>query len=112
MNVQTQGTTYQSGEDEVVRSQFVNNTTLLNTQDTQFRAVSDRWPVFGMAHDLGQVSSTSAPVVWSVGHVRDPAVEYIVQGGFQNRSLYFWSQYLNISDAVSPKHIFRLSGGN
>ncbi|CAL1698759.1 unnamed protein product [Somion occarium] len=100
----TQGTTYQSGEDEVVRSQFVNNTTLLNTQDTQFRAVSDRWPVFGMAHDLGQVSSTSAPVVWSVGHVRDPAVEYIVQGGFQNRSLYFWSQYLNISDAISAFH--------
>ncbi|KAF7352678.1 MPN domain-containing protein [Mycena venus] len=97
------GMTYQSGEDLVVRSQFVNNSILLNTQDTSFRAISDRWPVFAFAHDLGKVNNVpSTPVVVSVGHVRDPAISYIVAGGnLQDRSSYFWNQFSDISDAIT-----------
>lgn len=73
----------------------------MNTQDTDFRAVSDRWPVFALAQDLGAVTSATDPVVVAIGHVRDPAVEYIVaNGGVQNRSLLFWTQFSNIADAV------------
>ncbi|KAJ7498791.1 DUF1793-domain-containing protein [Mycena latifolia] len=97
------GVTYQTGEDVIVRSQFVNSSVLLNTQDTNFRAISNSWPVFAFAHDLGEITGTpSIPVVVSVGHIRDPAISYIVSGGkLQDRSSYFWNQFSNVSDAIA-----------
>ncbi|KAG8213438.1 DUF1793-domain-containing protein [Butyriboletus roseoflavus] len=87
-------TTYQTGQDIVVRAQFINNGVLADTFDADFRAISDNWPVFAFAQDLGTVSGTSNTVLFTVGHVRDPAVEYIVAGGaYQARSLYAWSAY-------------------
>ncbi|KAI0737538.1 DUF1793-domain-containing protein [Daedaleopsis nitida] len=95
------GVTYQTGEDVVVRAQFVANGTLANTQDTQFRAISDRWPVFAFAHDLGTVTSSTEPVVFSVGHTRDPVIQYIItNNAIQNRSSYFWTKYSSFGDAV------------
>lgn len=45
-------------------------------------------------------------MLFSVGHVRDPAVEYIVSGGqMQERSLYFWSAYDNVADLVSSSSL-------
>ncbi|THG97612.1 hypothetical protein EW026_g4419 [Hermanssonia centrifuga] len=96
------GLTYQTGQDEVVRAQFINSGKLLNTKDTQFRAVSDDWPVFALSHDLGTISAATPPVVVSIGHIRDPAVQYIIaNGALQNRSLYFWSQFSSVQDAIS-----------
>ncbi|VDC02380.1 unnamed protein product [Peniophora sp. CBMAI 1063] len=97
------GATYQTGQDTVVRQQFVNNGKLANTKDTNFRAVSNNWPVFGIAHDLGSVGSTaSAPAVFVVGHARDPAIQYITAGGvLQSRSSYFWSAYSSAAAAIS-----------
>ena len=101
--IQSDGTTYQTGQDTVVRAQFINNGALANTLDTNFRAVSDDWPVFAFAKNLGTFSSAATtPVIFSVGHVRDPAAEYIVaNGGTQSRSLYFWSQFSTVSAAIS-----------
>ncbi|KAK7695932.1 hypothetical protein QCA50_000571 [Cerrena zonata] len=97
-----QGTTFQSGEDQVVRSLFVSQGSLNNTQDTNFRAVQDRWPVFGLSRDLGSISSTSSPVVFSIGHVRDPAVQYIVaNGALQERSTFFWTKFSSVQDLIS-----------
>ncbi|KAJ7781111.1 DUF1793-domain-containing protein [Mycena metata] len=92
-----------TGEDLVVRAQFVNNSVLLNTKDSNFRAISDNFPVFAFAHDLGKIAATSSvPVVVSVGHVRDPAISYIVAGGkLQDRSSLFWNQFSAISDAIT-----------
>jgi len=39
--------TYQSGQDVTVRGNFLDNGTLPDTQDTDYRAISDDWPVFG-----------------------------------------------------------------
>ncbi|KAN0093261.1 protein of unknown function (DUF1793) domain containing protein [Tylopilus felleus] len=87
-------TTYQTGQDTVVRAQFINDGVLANTFDTNYRAIKDDWPVFAFAHDLGTISGTSETVVFTVGHVRDPAVEYIIAGGaYQARSIYAWSAY-------------------
>ncbi|KAF8205102.1 DUF1793-domain-containing protein [Pholiota molesta] len=98
----TAATTYQTGADVVVRAQFINNGQLGNTQDTNFRAISNNWPVFGLSHDLGTIESATAPVVFSVGHVRDPALQYIVaNGAMQMRSLYFWSQFSCTSAVIS-----------
>jgi hypothetical protein len=97
---QTLGATYQTGGDVSVRAQFINNGKLANTLDTGFRAISNNWPVFGLAHDLGTITAATTPVVFSVGHIRDPAIQYIVAGGAtQLRSIYFLSQFTT-SDAV------------
>lgn len=104
---QTSGSTYQTGADADVRTQFIQHGTLLNTQDTSYRAVNDRWPIFAHAHDLGTVgSSTSEAAVFSIGHVRDPAIQYIVANSvLQDRSLYFWSSYSSVLDAVCPLYV-------
>ncbi|KAL0949421.1 hypothetical protein HGRIS_009482 [Hohenbuehelia grisea] len=95
------GTTFQTGPDVTLRAQFVNNGKLLNTQDTNFRAISDNWPVFAFAHDLGSITGASTPVVISVGHARDPAVQYIIaNNGRQDRSLFFFSQFATARDAI------------
>ncbi|KAK0490834.1 hypothetical protein IW261DRAFT_1547137 [Armillaria novae-zelandiae] len=97
--ISTDRTTYQTGADVTVRAQFISNGILSNTKDTNFRAVSDNWPVFALAGDLGSVSSPTEPLVFAIGHIRDPAISYVVaNNGHQDRSLYFWSQY---SDAAS-----------
>ena len=100
--------TFQTGEDIVVRAQFVQHGTLAGTQDTQFRAVSDDWPVFALAHDLGTVpaSGSSPTVVYAVGHVRDPAIQYIIaNNGRQDRSVYFWTKYTSAASAVSVQSV-------
>ncbi|EIM81332.1 DUF1793-domain-containing protein [Stereum hirsutum FP-91666 SS1] len=98
----TSGATYQTGQDVVVRAQFISSGSLPNTEDTSFRAVSDDWPVFAFAHDLGTISASSDPVLFTVGHIRDPAIEYIIAGGaLQDRSLYFWSQFSSAADLIS-----------
>ncbi|RDB22588.1 Glutaminase A [Hypsizygus marmoreus] len=96
------GVTYQTGGDIAVRAQFINNGRLPNTRDTNFRAIQDNWPVFAFAHDLDMVTGATTPVVVSVGHVRDPAIRYVVAGGgTQSRSVYFWSQFSTPAALIS-----------
>jgi hypothetical protein len=71
--------TYQSGQDLVVRAQFVNNGKLTNSNDTNYRAIDNNWPVFGFCADLGQVGRSPATVPLSIGLVRTPAVSYLGQ---------------------------------
>ncbi|KAJ7368444.1 DUF1793-domain-containing protein [Mycena albidolilacea] len=98
----TVGATFQTGADVTVRAQFINNGRLANTLDTGFRAISNNWPVFGLAHDLGTITTATTPVVFSVGHIRDPAIQYIVAGGAtQNRNLYFLSQFPTSAAVIS-----------
>jgi Glutaminase A six helical-hairpin domain/Domain of unknown function (DUF5127)/Domain of unknown function (DUF4964) len=74
----TPATTYQIGQDAVVRSLGARTGALANTVDTGFRAINDRWPVFAFNTDLGQVTARpSQEVVLSIGHVREPAVSYL-----------------------------------
>ncbi|KAH8830455.1 DUF1793-domain-containing protein [Flagelloscypha sp. PMI_526] len=95
------GLTYKTGADTTVRAQFIANGKLDNGQDTNFRPISSSWPVFAFSHDLGSVSSASAPVVISVGHVRDPAINYVTANGMQSRSIYAWSQFSSVTDMIS-----------
>jgi hypothetical protein len=71
--------TYQSGQDLVVRGQFVSNGTLANSNDTNYRAISNNWPVFAFCHDLGRVGEQAITVPLSIGQVRTPAVSYLGQ---------------------------------
>ncbi|KAI0736168.1 hypothetical protein C8Q72DRAFT_241274 [Fomitopsis betulina] len=94
-------TTFQTGEDTVIRAQFINNGTLLNTQDTNFRAISDKWPSYGFAHDLGNITEPGT-VVFTIGHARDPVINYITNdGSLQARCPLYLSQYSTIIDAIT-----------
>ncbi|KAJ7145357.1 hypothetical protein C8R43DRAFT_1130032 [Mycena crocata] len=98
----TVGATFQTGSDSTVRTQFVNNGRLANTLDSNFRNVGDNWPVFGLAHDLGNVNAASAPVLYSVGHIRDPAINYVTTGNvLQARSVYYHSQFPTSAGLIS-----------
>lgn len=99
----TDSLTYQTGQDVVVRAQFINNGKLANTEDTDYRAVSNDWPVFAFAKNLGTVTSTAtSPVVFTIGHVRDPAIQYITANDvMQARSVYFWTSFPTVAEAIS-----------
>ncbi|KIK51931.1 hypothetical protein GYMLUDRAFT_265647 [Collybiopsis luxurians FD-317 M1] len=92
--------TYQSSQDTLTRSAFLNNGTLANTQDTTFRAIQDRWPVLAFCNDLGIIKSTSSPVVWAIGVVRNPNIVYTRISGNQNRIPYFFTKYNDVPTAM------------
>jgi Glutaminase A six helical-hairpin domain/Domain of unknown function (DUF5127)/Domain of unknown function (DUF4964) len=75
----TPGLSYQSGQDIVVRGQFVAHGSLPDSDDTNYRAISDNWPVFAFCRDLGQVGGSPVTVPLSIGQVRTPAVSYLGQ---------------------------------
>ncbi|KAJ3793046.1 hypothetical protein GGU11DRAFT_437691 [Lentinula aff. detonsa] len=95
------GLTYQTGEDTVVRSRFLNNGSLANSQDTTFREIGDDWPVFAFCNDFGTISSTSSPLVWGVGLVRNGDITYATTSGNQTRHPYFLSKFADVPTAMA-----------
>ena len=54
-----------------------------------------------IAIDLGNIQSTLQPVVWAIGVMRDPVVQFVNSKGQQEvRNAYYWSNYLNPRDVV------------
>ncbi|KAJ7062370.1 hypothetical protein C8F01DRAFT_129221 [Mycena amicta] len=101
--VNSAGTTTQTGPDYVVRAQFLNSGNLTNVLDKTFRQIGNAWPVFAHAHNLGSVSSTpSKPTLFTIGHVRNPSIQYIVaKGAIQERSPYFFTKFPTVASALS-----------
>jgi hypothetical protein len=65
-----------------------------------------RWPVFSFAIDLGSITPNNQqpdPVVWALGLVRNPLVNYAIESGFQLRTGYYWASYQNIDDVVRAR---------
>ncbi|KAF9782924.1 hypothetical protein BJ322DRAFT_182136 [Thelephora terrestris] len=100
---QVSGLTYEVGPDTVLRPGFISSGALNNTVDTQFRAISDMWPVFAFAHDLGVVGSTATtPVVYTIGHVRDPLVQVLNVPNINSlRGSYYLTRYSSTPDLVT-----------
>ncbi|KAF9071439.1 hypothetical protein BDP27DRAFT_1322138 [Rhodocollybia butyracea] len=95
------GLTYQTGEDVVVRSGFLNNGILNNTQDNFFRAINGSdWPVFAFCQNLGSIQSTSTPLVWGLGVVRSNDIIYATPSGNQTRKPYFFTEYPDVPTAT------------
>ena len=90
-----------------VRAEFIANGRLLNTQDTSFREINSDWPILALSRDLGNITRASDPVVFSVGHIRDPVIQYVVSSGVQERFLYFWSRFSSADDVVSFVDVFQ-----
>ncbi|KAH9914023.1 uncharacterized protein B0H18DRAFT_1125885 [Fomitopsis serialis] len=58
------------------------------------------WPVFPISVDLGSVASLDSPVVWVIGHVRDPSISYTLSGKPESLRPYYTTQYSTTEDAL------------
>lgn len=57
--------------------------------------------MFSIAVDLGTISRTPSSVVWSLGLVRDPTMQYAGDVPDRRRRSYFWTRYPIIERVVS-----------
>ncbi|PCH43429.1 DUF1793-domain-containing protein, partial [Wolfiporia cocos MD-104 SS10] len=95
------GMTYQTGPAGTIRGVFQTNSSLTDSSDPNFRSIKD-YPAFAFAVDLGLIKSTANPVVWALGYVRNPAIEYTTPTGeSQLRYPYWATQYSSVSDVVN-----------
>ena len=96
------GLTYQSGADVDVRARFINNGSLADTQDTDFRAIDDRYPVFGFAKDLGKVGSSSVSTLFQISLHQESCIQF--ESGYkvvQPVSCMWTSYFSNEKSAVA-----------
>jgi hypothetical protein len=83
--------TYKIAKDQVPRDFFVQNGTLDN-QTHPFTPTDSL--TAALSRDLGTIQATQDPIVWAVGYVIDPVVNYTDPSGVtQQRSLYYRTQY-------------------
>ncbi|KDN49683.1 hypothetical protein RSAG8_01748, partial [Rhizoctonia solani AG-8 WAC10335] len=79
---------------------FLDSGALANSLDTEFRGVSNNWPIMAVAQNLGTVAVQPQVATFVLGHSRNPAVEYYTSTGKEDRSLYFLSKFSSEEDAV------------
>lgn len=100
--LQRNGISWQISSSDPQRTAAANETTLTDSAESTFHAVGDPFDVLGIMVDVGSVSSTPTdPLVYAVGVVRDPVVQYMnKQVQLETRSSYFWGTYSNVHDLV------------
>ncbi|TFY64799.1 hypothetical protein EVJ58_g2384 [Rhodofomes roseus] len=92
---------WQSCQDTVCYETFYASGALSSKNDNDtFRAISTDLPVFAFSVDFGSVSATQSPVVWTVGYVRDPSIEYTLLGDASTLRPYYTTQYSSAQDAL------------
>lgn len=97
----TASLTYQSGADVLVRGNFASTGKLPNTQDTNYRAINNNWPVFGFANSLGSLGSTSINVHYSLGLYQMQAITFNGASGVVSLPSLWTSYYPDEVAAVS-----------
>ncbi len=74
---QHHGLSVQSGYGPAVRGQFARHGSLIAGSDSGPYPIGQHPPVFGFSVDLGQVGATAKRTTFSIGHVRQPAINYL-----------------------------------
>lgn len=93
--------THQSGADNTVRGQFIDNGYLANTEDTKYRAINDAYPVFGFSKDLGSVGSSTQSTLFQISLLQENAVQFLGANGVQPVQSLWTSYFSNETQAVS-----------
>lgn len=92
--------THQSGADVDVRSAFTSKGALTDNSDTNYRAINNRYPVFGFAKDLGSVGKKAVRTLFTIGLAQEESLQFNSgKGNAPVRSLWT-SYYASESDAV------------
>ncbi|KAI1463944.1 glutaminase GtaA [Daldinia caldariorum] len=93
---------WQIGADTDVRGAFIKDGVLPNTKDLNFRAVQDRWPVFGFASDLGSVGSSTVSTLYTLGMTQEGAINLLGEGSDLTTYPALWQSYFDSAvDAVT-----------
>lgn len=96
------GLTYQSGADTEVRNRFVDNGHLANTDDTEYRAINNRFPVFGFAKDLGQISAQSVETLFTINLLQQNSVQFATAVDTVEQVPAYWrTQFSDDTSAVA-----------
>ncbi|OCK79634.1 glutaminase GtaA [Lepidopterella palustris CBS 459.81] len=96
--------THQSGIDKDVRGAFTSNGKLGNTNDTNYRAINNQWPVFGFSVDLGKVGTYPVDTLFSLGLCQTQAVQFAGNGGTQALPSLWTSFFTDERQALSFFH--------
>jgi hypothetical protein len=118
---QRSGLSWKTGQDNDCIAMFARTGSLDNSSDRAFRAsgeyvcenkayrtrliLSSRRPTVSLAIDLGSITPNNQPdpVVWALGLVRVPLVNYLTKSGSRGQTGYYWSAYQNIDDVVRAR---------
>ncbi|KLO08004.1 DUF1793-domain-containing protein [Schizopora paradoxa] len=98
------GVQYGVGVDDVVRNFAMNSTGLQDNidQNISAHAINTPFDVWGISADLGSVTTTSSPLVYAIGLIRDPAIQFTtLSGNAQLRSSYYRMNFTTPHDMVS-----------
>ncbi|QIX00304.1 hypothetical protein AMS68_005821 [Peltaster fructicola] len=93
--------TYQSGTDTAVREQFVANGSLANTNDTNYRAISNAYPVFAFAVDLGAIGTLAQSTYFQLSLHQQQAVQFLGANGTQILPSLWTSYFATDVEALS-----------
>ncbi|KAF4636468.1 hypothetical protein G7Y89_g1608 [Cudoniella acicularis] len=92
---------FQLGQDIVVRGAFEANGTLADTQDTNFRPISQNWPVFGYSSDFGTIRTETHSTLYTIGLTQENAIQFAGQSGIVPLPSLWTSYFSSETDAVS-----------
>lgn len=92
---------YESGASTELRSSYLSNRGLSNQQGSLNRKSSSAEPVFAFAHDFG--SSASGSVLYTIGTLQIPAVQYLGTYGLDQLQPWWTRCYNDTNDMIS-KH--------
>lgn len=86
-----------------MRGAFELNGKLANTQDSDFRAINNDFPVFGYAIDLGTIGSStlgigavdSVSTIFTIGLTQDLAAQFVGQSKSEVQVPSLWTSYFD-----------------
>lgn len=87
------GLTYGSGSDADIRSQFITNGSLDNSDDVKFRAINDKYPCFAFALDLGAVAQEPVEALFSINLLQSNAIQFATSPGNIKKIASFWTNF-------------------
>lgn len=99
-----QGLTWQSGQDVIVRGNFMSNGSLPNTADPNFRPIQQDWPVFGFAKNLGSVGATPVTTLFTIGLSQQQAIQFVGANGLETLNSLWTSYWSNDTGAMQFFH--------
>ncbi|TVY48886.1 Glutaminase A [Lachnellula occidentalis] len=101
----TPSLTSQSGGHETVRGNFLKDGKLPNTQDSNYRAISDNFPVFAFANDLNNVGNTPITTLYTIVHAQQNAIKFDGADGIVSLPS-LWTSYFD-SDLAMVEFLYK-----
>lgn len=87
-----------------MRSQFIDTGSLDNSNDNAYRAIKDRYPVFGFSNNLGRVGSSQANSLFTMFLAQDETAQFNTGSGLRGVPSFWRGTYNNAEDALDFFH--------